>query len=376
MEHPAVLCAGLEPTIIGGSRTDAFEKTIAHLMKGLGRQYSCVSVAAGRGDEVYFAFCAGNRRDYDGDVLYHPDPQPVNPDTLYDMASVTKLISTTMVALRLMEEGEFSLYDSLWRFIDAGSFRNAEIRHLMTHTSGVTPHIPLYRVCSSPDETLAAIAGSVPVCGLGEDVNYSCMGYILLQKVLERIAGRGLDELAREYVFEPLGMKTACYRPESDNVASTEYSPHENRYVRGHVHDENAHFLGGVSGNAGVFCSLGDVISFASMLSCRGVSKGKVYLGSHTFETAVRNHTQGLSEARGLGFALHGGMLSASGELMSPDSYGHNGYTGTSVYVDGRTGIYAVLLTNSVHYGRDNRAPFFRARRISHNILLAETDRL
>ena len=354
-----------------------FNKTIWHVLGGIGTQYSCASVAVGRGDEVLLKFCVGNRQDYSGDTPNHPDPKPVDLATLYDMASVSKLMSTTMVALRMMEDGKFSLYDSLWRYFDdCGNFRDVEIRHLMTHTSGISPHLPLYTMCASPDESIDTILHSTPVCGIGEGVNYSCMGYIILQAILEKIAGKPLDQLADELVFRPLGMETACYRPKTDNVVATEYSPHENRYICGHVHDENAHVRGGVSGNAGVFASVDDCIKFGAMLSGRGKSNGQVYLGSHTFDTAVYNYTKALGDSRGLGFALHGGELSASGELMSHDSYGHNGYTGTSIYVDGRTGTYIVLLTNSVHYGRDNRGPFFRARRIFHNIVLAEADRI
>lgn len=354
-----------------------FNKTIWHVLDGIGTQYSCATVAIGRGDDVLLKFCAGNRQDYSGNTLNHPDPKPVDFETLYDMASVSKLMSTTMVALRMMEDGRFSLYDSLWRYFDdCGNFKNVEIRHLMTHTSGISPHLPLYTMGITPDESVSAILHSNPVCGIGEGVNYSCMGYMILQAILEKIADKPLDELAKELVFCPLGMETACYCPTSDNVAATEYSPHGHYYICGHVHDENAHFRGGVSGNAGVFASIDDCIKFAAMLSGRGKSNGQVYLGSHTFETAVYNYTKSLGDSRGLGFALHGGELSASGELMSHDSYGHNGYTGTSIYVDGRTGTYIILLTNSVHYGRDNRTPFFRARRIFHNIALAEADRL
>ena len=112
-----------------------------------------------------------------------------------------------------------------------------------------------------------------------------------------KIEGKPLDELASELVFRPLGMETACYCPTSENVAATEYSPHENHYVCGHVHDENAHFRGGVSGNAGVFASLDDCIKFASMLSGRGRTGGQVFLSSHTFDAAVYNYMYAASSA-------------------------------------------------------------------------------
>jgi len=124
-----------------------------------------------------------------------------------------------------------------------------------------------------------------------------------------------------------------------------------------------------------VFASLDDTIRFAKMLSNRGSLEGKRFLNRRTFELAIRDFTAGLDEDRGFGFSLRHHDLSASGEFTTPGSYGHNGYTGTSVYCDARTGIAVVLLTNSVHYGRDNRGPFFRDRRIFHNVVLTEADR-
>lgn len=359
---------------------DAFPKTIAHVLSGLGTWYSCASVAIGRGDELFLKFAAGNRQDYSGDTLHAPDPKPVTMQTLYDMASVTKLMSTTLVALRLMEEGAFSLYDPLTRYFpDCGNYADVTLRHLLTHTSGLLPHIPLYELCQAPKEAVPAILHSEPVCKPGEQVYYSCMGFILLRAVLEQIAGAPLDALARALVFEPLQMHTAGYNPDAHatpDIAATEYSATEKRYICGQVHDENARFLGGVSGNAGVFATLDDMIKLGAMLSGHGASHGKRFLSRRVFDLAVKNHTPGLDEARGLGFSLKGEGLSASGEFTSPDSYGHNGYTGTSIYVDGRTGVYFILLTNSVHYGRDDRTPFFRGRRLFHNIALTESDRI
>ncbi|MBO7404761.1 MAG: serine hydrolase, partial [Clostridia bacterium] len=168
---------------------DAFEKTIARVTERIGKQYSCASVAVVNGDRVLLRFCAGNRQDYSGTEFEHYDPKPVSFSTLYDLASVSTLVSTTMVALRMMEDGAFSPYDSLWRFLDdIGNYPNVEMRHLMTHTSGLSPHIPLYNVCESPDDALFTILHSDPLGKPGEQVRYSCMGYILLQKILERIA--------------------------------------------------------------------------------------------------------------------------------------------------------------------------------------------
>lgn len=312
-----------------------------------------------------------------------PMPEPADRETLYDLASLSKLVATTMIALRLVEEGRLLLSDTLSRFFTADELSGAPVGRadvtvfrLMTHTSGITPHIALWTKLDSPDPSSVAhtILTSPPVCRPGEQVYYSCMGYILLQSILERLTGRRLDELAHEYVFRPLGMTHTGYRPTSDNVVTTEYSQLHQCYIKGHVHDENAHFLGGVSGNAGVFSSLGDMARFAIMCATGGElpdAPGEWFLSPATFAAAVQDYTPGLAESRGLGFQLKPPLpgLSSAGDLMSVGSRGHTGFTGTSLWVDAETGRWAVLLTNAVHLGRE-KTEFFRVRRLFHNAVM------
>lgn len=349
----------------------------------------CAAFAVGRGEAVYAKESMGFRSLF-------PVKESITENTRFDMASLSKVLSTTMVALRFIEEGRLLLSDPLSRFFTDRELegapdgrRDATVFDLMTHSSGITPHIALWNTVSAEavgtadlDSAVArVILGSKPLCGVGEQVHYSCMGYILLQKILERISGRSLDRLAIEYVFHPLGMNSTGYLPFGDNqnhpeadVAATELSPLHGYYIRGHVHDENAHFLGGVSGNAGVFSTLEDCVAFAQMLSLRGEiphGGGKRFLSQRVFDLAVRDYTQGKNESRGLGLQLRPPLpaLSAAGDLFSYGSYGHTGFTGTSLYVDARTGIWAVLLTNAVHPGRD-KTDFFRVRRAFHNTVM------
>ncbi len=351
----------------------------------------CAAYAVGRGDEVCVRESLGYRSLF-------PAAEAVTPDTRFDMASLTKLLATTMVALRFVEEGRLLLSDPLSRYFTQEELvgipdgrSEATVFHLMTHTSGITPHIALWKeipayAVGSPDfDSMVArtILRSAPFGGVGEQVHYSCMGYILLQQILERISGRRLDALAKEYVFDPLGMNSTGYLPFGDNrnkpdcdAASTEFSPLHRYYIRGHVHDENAHFLGGISGNAGVFSTLDDTVRFAQMLSLRGelpasAGQGR-FLTRRMFDLAVKDYTLGKNESRGLGFQLRPPLpaLSAAGDLFSYGSYGHTGFTGTSLYVDAETGVWAVLLTNAVHLGRDKTA-FFRVRRQFHNTVMA-----
>ena len=348
--------------------------------------------AVGKGDSVFVSESLGYRSVY-------PEREEILPDTRFDMASLTKLLSTTMVALKFIEEGRLLLSDPLARFFtkeelaEAPEGRDsATVFHLMTHTSGITPHIALWR--EIPENAVGGenfqstvaktILRSAPFCGVGEQVHYSCMGYILLQQILERISGKRLDVLATANVFAPLGMYSTGYLPFGSNenkptcnAASTELSPPHGYYVRGHVQDENAHFLGGVSGNAGVFSTLEDMTVFARMLALRGAFPGLSgdpaprFLSRRIFDLAVTDYTKGKNESRGLGFQLRPPLpaLSAAGDLFSYGSYGHTGFTGTSLYVDAESGVWAVLLTNAVHLGRD-KTEFFRVRRQFHNAVI------
>ena len=354
----------------------------------------CAAYAIGRGNEIFEMNSLGY-------ASLFPDKEPIRADTRFDMASLTKLLSTTMVALKFIEDGKLLLSDPLSRFFTKEELANAPegrasatVFHLMTHTSGITPHIGLWReipesaVGGENFQSIVAktILDSAPFCGVGEQVHYSCMGYILLQQILERISGKRLDVLATANVFAPLGMYSTGYLPFGSNenkptcnAASTELSPHHGYYVRGHVHDENAHFLGGVSGNAGVFSTLEDMTAFARMLALRGKFPGFVsdpaarFLSGRIFDLAVTDYTKGKNESRGLGFQLRPPLpsLSAAGDLFSYGSYGHTGFTGTSLYVDAETGLWAVLLTNAVHLGRD-KTEFFRVRRQFHNAVIGE----
>lgn len=358
-----------------------FQATADLLRQGISEgAFPCAAYAIGRGREVFVS-------DVMGDRAVFPVREAADRDTLYDMASLSKLMATTMVALRLIEDGKLLLADPLSRYFTVEELDgapegrpDATIFHLMTHSSGITPHIALWKKLERPDETAVAheILSSAPYCAPGEQVHYSCMGYILLKMILERVTGEGLDALARRLVFDPLGMKNTCYCPTTENVVTTELSPLYGEYIKGHVHDENAYFLGGISGNAGVFAPLDDMIRFAVMCSTRGDLPGAVFgtaegrfLARRTFEAAVTNYTPGKNEERGLGFQLKKPLpaLSAAGELMSTGSYGHNGFTGTSLYVDAETGAWGILLTNSVHFGR-SRAAFFRYRRAFYNTVV------
>ncbi|MBE6813161.1 MAG: beta-lactamase family protein [Ruminococcaceae bacterium] len=344
-----------------------FDSVLQLVQSGVGSAYPCAAVAIGQGHRVLVRAFFGQRQ-----VL--PTVLDLTEDTLFDLASLSKLVSTTMVALKMIENGKLHLHDKIGKYLDfAGNFADCEIYHLLTHTSGLPAGIPLYNEEYKNRDVLQIILSSEKCYETGKEVCYSCMGYLVLQRILEAVGGETLDKLARKYVFAPLGMKNACYNPDKIKtpIAATELYAHNGEWATGYVHDENAHYLGGVAGNAGVFATLDDMISFAGMCATNGIAKdGEEYLSSRMFDLAIHNYTPDKKESRGLGFQLKGRQDSPMGELLSQGSYGHTGFTGTSLYVDKDTGLWGILLTNAVHYGRENRGAYFALRRKFYDSLI------
>ena len=355
-----------------------FEESLQLIKNGVGTAFPCAAVAVGVGHKVFV-------RQFFGFRQAQPTLLHITEDTLFDLASLSKLVSTTMVALKFIENGKLKLNDNIGNFLnDTGSFGDCEIRHLLTHTSGIPPGLPLFEILRKNDDALSSILNADRCYETGEEVSYSCMGYIVLQHILERVGGEALDKLSQKYVFSPLGMCNACYNPplkksdgEAVPIAATERYMHTGEWATGHVHDENAYFLGGVSGNAGVFATLDDMIAFAGMCSEKGTAKnGDIYLSKEIFDLAIKNYTPHKAESRGLGFQLKGIQNSPMGNLMSPGSYGHTGFTGTSFYTDFESGLWGVLLTNTVHYGRENRGEYFNIRKSFYDMIITEYKKL
>ena len=215
--------------------------------------------AVGCGDKLLAMGCAGT---------LSVDGPAVNPDTRYDMASVSKVLGPTMIAFKLIESGKLALYDTIGDFVpDAPEDKKGiTIFQLMTHTAGFNPAFWLENLCETPADVLKVLMEKPLDYAPGGGPAYSCMGYITLTKILEKIAGKPLDVLAREMVFEPLKMENTCYCPTGDNIAATEVSPVTGKAWVGIVHDENARFQNGVSGNAGVFTNIHYMIKFCQML--------------------------------------------------------------------------------------------------------------
>jgi len=298
--------------------------------------------------------------------------------TLFDMASVTKVLSPAMVAFRFIEEGILRLYDTVGDFFpDAPSDkRDITVLQLLTHTAGFAAHFYLSDYTADPADAAKVILAHPLAQAPGLDPIYSCMGFILLGKILENIGGNTIDLLAQKHVFEPLNMNNTTYHPKGD-IAPTEIDPATGKPLHGIVHDENARFLNGISANAGVFSSLDDMIIFARMLASGGKTEnGTMYLSPAMLHTALINRTpNSKGEFRCLAFNLAGSPRNFLGDLMGPRTYGHTGFTGTSIAIDPDTGLWVVLLTNRVSPTRENTA-LVRMRSLIHNAAAAEAGRI
>lgn len=296
---------------------------------------------------------------------------PIGLDTQYDMASLSKVIGASMICFHFLEKGQILLKDTVGDFFEAPEDKQGiTILQLMTHTSGMEASFYLGDFISDPKDTVRTILEHPLAAAPGTQTIYSCMGYILFAKILEKVGGLSLDRLAEKCVFQPLGMNLTTYRPSKES-ACTEWDAAAGEYLCGVVHDENSRFLNGSSGNAGIFSTINDMALFGAMLACGGIAGQSRYLSAVMLSAATQNYTPGCSENRGLGFKLKGGEGEFMGNLFSEKSFGHTGFTGTSLAVDPESGLFVILLTNRVHPTRDNNR-IVRFRNLLHNCIAAE----
>ena len=316
------------------------------------------------------------RKRHFGNRCIYPEVIPMESDTLFDLASLTKVTATTTLFMVFMELGLVSLYDKVKEFLPDFTGQDKDeitLFNLLTHTAGFPPYKPLYKLCKDHDNAIKYIINLDLEYKPGTKVVYSDFSYIILGLILEMIGGDKLDKLCNKYVFKPLGMKNTCFNPITKNVAATEIKPEINMPLIGVVHDGNARFLGGVAGHAGLFSNIEDMAIFANMLINKGKAGKNSFLSPTTVSSMIRNYTSNLNEYRGLGWCVKGDKLSSGGDIISPSAFGHTGFTGTSIWVDMENNIYIVLLTNRVHPTRDN-VNIIRFRRLFHNLVLSSIE--
>jgi CubicO group peptidase (beta-lactamase class C family) len=288
-----------------------------------------------------------------GHLDWAPSPPP-DDSTLWDLASLTKVVALTTAMMQLWERGLVDLDAPVQHYLPAFQGPRKErvtVRHLLTHSSGLPGWRPLYLEGPTPDSVLALVYATPLDTMPGAAMVYSDLGAILLGQIVVRLTGQRFDEYVTERIFQPLGMRDTRFRPPRelwDRVAPTEVdTAWRGRQVRGEVHDENAFALGGVSSHAGLFGSGRDLARFARMLLRGGELDGVrvVAPGTLALFTALQDST--LSH-RALGWEKPNGRNSA-GHRLSARAFGHTGFTGTSVWVDPERDLFIVLLTNRVN---------------------------
>lgn len=311
-----------------------------------------------------------------GKVGFFPGADPVNKDTIFDIASLTKVVVTTTLSLSLLAEGVFHLDTELGELIDHTPQDKAHItvEQLLSHTSGLPAWAPLYLMAKNSDEVVPKIMAQSLESAPGTQVVYSCLGFILLGHFIESITGRSLNELAVEKLITTLKLTDTYYNPPEKvipRVAYTEWCPRSKRFLRGVVHDENAQALQGVSGNAGLFSTANDLAKFATMILNKGQVNGLNVLSETSLNLLTKCYTEGLNDRRTLGWMLYNQPNSSGGDLLSPSAIGHTGFTGTSLWIDLEKELFVILLTNRVHPVRTNEE-IFRLRRAFHNAVVSE----
>ena len=292
-----------------------------------------------------------------GSLDWAPSPRP-DANTLWDMASLTKVVGMTTALMQLTEAGKVDLDAPVQRYVAEFQGPNKErvtVRHLLTHSSGLPAWRPLYKETSSPEAARALAVATALDTLPGVRMVYSDLGAIILGLLVERVSGERLDAYLARHVFEPLGMTSTRYLPGSDllpRIAPTEYDPWRQRQIRGEVHDENAYSLGGVSAHAGLFSTGHDVARLCRMYLNGGTLDGVRIVAPATIRpfTTVQDST--LSN-RALGWETPNGVNSA-GHLMTRPAFGHTGFTGTSIWVDPSRDLFVILLTNRVNPTRQN----------------------
>jgi len=309
-----------------------------------------------------------------------PGEEAMELGTIFDLASLTKVVATTTIALHLVETGNWNLDNPVSKYLARFHNQDISLKHLLTHTSGLIPWTDLFSGTGCRDEALSRLFTDnwpilEPVVPPGERVIYSDLNFILLGLALEEVGGGNLEQLAREHVFDPLGMANTGFKPEPEvkqRIAPTEDSPIRGEVIRGEVHDQNCYALGGVSGHAGLFSTAEDLGRFSGALLNGGSLDGNRILGEATVNLLSRNFTKGAGDRRTLGWQLQGEEAETSGDLLSPESFGHTGFTGGSIWLDPANGLATVFLSNRVHPERNRgkeRMADFRAK--LHNAVLS-----
>ena len=284
-----------------------------------------------------------------------PTPEPMTVDTIFDMASLTKVVATTPSLMKLFEEGKLRLNDRVTQYMPEfqGGKSGITIRDLFTHFSGEPPDLPLEPRWSGYQTGIHMAMIEKPDAPPGAQFRYSDINFILLGELVHRLSGQMLSGYAREHIFLPLGMRETMFQPPASlvpRIAPTERDGPHGAPLRGVVHDETSRYMGGVAGHAGLFSTADDLSRYCEMMLHKGELGGTRLFSPLTVEKFVTPESPADQPIlRGLGWDIDSPFSGNRGDLFPIGSYGHTGFTGTSIWIDPVSDTYVILLTNSVH---------------------------
>ncbi|MGO9621285.1 MAG: serine hydrolase [Desulfobaccales bacterium] len=302
-----------------------------------------------------------------GQRALEPRPLPMTPDTIFDIASLTKVVATTTAIMQLADAGRLRLDAPVaryWPEFAANGKGGITIRQLLTHTSGLRAEVNSHYRWSGYEGALAVIAADRPIRPPGTEFHYSDVNFITLGEVVHRVSGQPLNEYCAQKIFGPLGLKDTSFRPRQglqERIAPCDVQSGCLRW--GEVQDPTAYRMGGVAGDAGVFSTADDLAVFVQMLLDGGQSRGHQILSKEAV-AAMRQPQSipGSSTRRGLGWDIRSPYSRIFNAAFPAGSFGHTGYTGTSIWVDPRSRTYLIILTNRLHPGGKGEVKALRAK--------------
>ena len=294
-----------------------------------------------------------------GHFTYDKTSPKVNINTIYDLASVTKVVATTTATMICYDRKLFSLDDKVVKYIPefgVNGKENITIKNLLLHNSGLVAWKKFYERNLTADEVLKEIYAAELEYKTGEKMVYSDLGIITLGKIIEKVTGKSLDVFCKDEIFVPLTMNSTFYNPPDslkEFCAPTELDNYwRNRQLQGEVHDETSAMLNGVAGHAGLFSTAEDISKLMAVLMNKGKLNGKQFIQHGTIEYFTKRYSD--ESSRAIGWDTKSETGSSAGKYFSKDSFGHTGYTGTSIWADPERNLFVVFLTNRVYPTREN----------------------
>ncbi|WP_406695510.1 exo-beta-N-acetylmuramidase NamZ domain-containing protein [Singulisphaera sp. Ch08] len=344
-----------EPSTVGldAARLARIDVAVERAIKR--KEVAGAVVLVGRRGKVAYVKTYGQRS-------VEPTAEAMTRDTIFDMASLTKPVATATSVMRLIEEGKIKLTDSIVTYLpefDNHDKKSVTIEHLLRHRTGFIADNSIKDYADGPEKAWERIATLKLNSPPGERFLYSDVNYLVLGRLVERVSGKTLDEFARETIFEPLGMTDSRFAPlvkgkkpnpaiDLERCAPTEKE--EGNWIRGVVHDPRSRALGGVAGHAGLFSTADDIAIYAQMLLDGGKGPGnKVVLAPETVQSMIDPGSTPARQRRGLGWDIATPFSHPRGRGFGPGSFGHTGFTGTSLWIDPTTQTFVIILTSRLH---------------------------